>query len=622
MSVRENAGRGKSFWGLVEQKGPWKETRNDRFNSRTRSPYGVGSGTPRMGRGGTANAGFGDFDSLTMPGCVSGRKPPPKPSVYAQRSVVYKPLVFDGPVGIAGRIGAKQAHLKGLGDRANSGSDQGVQTSGNVLGVGVPARQNLSAISQQEAIQQKLGGQLSGLQQRNKLEDVNPLVQHANKVFGNGGSVRQTGTFGSAVGMTPHPGTEVMPGESVGSVLRKATGEAGKFAGIVAPIPILGDVARAGAAGLGAAAGAVSAGEALVGGDIPGAIGHGQDAYREAIRLQNITGQVTADWNRNSGAFNTAASEYHTAEGGSMATDPSLDRKINKWLDEYEVDSLADLESELERLIETENGKSKRAIEKVLTEVKQVAVDYAPQGRNLSIVHGESVTFLPIKTGVSGGGSKEMGTGTDNIVQLTETVGTQYEGGNSALEVAQYEEIQRLIGDMEKNRAVSNGRLVDVMNILGLDSPAIFEALQRGEEDHVIDLIVEARDNLRVPMRLPPLDVTDLVNNQRRQGGLAQVGTQTVFVPPRQALVDQATDMSKDTVSHLGKRKERYIEFGVESGGGRRRRLNPINRIEARGGGLKGRGVQQVARAKKAPAGSLRNLAYKALPRRESSRNK
>ena len=558
MSVRENAGRGNSYWGLVQQNGPWKETAQDRRNKS--SPYGVGTGTPRQGRGGTVHEGHGSFDSLTIPGCVSGRKPPPKPSVYAQRSVVYKPLVFDGPRGIAGRIGAKLKHMKGLGDRGHNGHDQGVQTSGNFSGVGVPARQNLSEISQQEAIRQKSETRLAELQQRNKLEDVNPLVQHANDVFGSGGSIRQTGTFGSAAGMTPHPGTEVVPGESVGSVLRKATGEAGKFAGIVGPIPVLGDIARAGAAGLGTAAGAVSAAEALGEGNIAGAIGHGEDAYREAIRLQNITGQVTANWNRNSGAFNTA-----------------------------------------------------------------------------DIVHGESVTFLPIKTGISGGtqtggGSKNMGTDPHNAVQLTETVGTQYQGGNSALEIAQFEEIQRLIGDMENNRAVSNGRLVDVMNVLGLDSAAVFEALQRGEEDHVIDLIVEARDNLRVPMRLPPLDVTDLVNNQRRQGGLGYYKGGEIFIPPREGLVEQMRHQKRPAEEQLvGSSGLKQPLSGPDRPAVRRRiqyRSNgrigtatPVNKIEARGGGLKGRGVQQAARAKKAPEGSLRNLAYKALPRRRGGRD-
>lgn len=565
MSVRENAGRGKTYWGLVEQVGPWKETAQDRRNKS--SPYGVGTGTPRQGRGGTVHAGHGSFDSLTIPGCVSGRKPPPKPSVYAQRSVVYKPLVFDGPRGIAGRIGARQAHLKGLGDRANSGSDQGIQTSGNVLGVGVPARQNLSEISQQEATQQKSEMRLAELQKHNKLEDVNPLVQQANDVFGSGGSVRQTGTFGSAAGMTPHPGTEVVPGESVGQILGKAAGEAAKFAAYTRAIPVVGDVTTAAAAGLGAAAGVVNAAEALGEGNIAGAISHGQDAYREGLRLQRITGQVTADWNRNSGAFNTA-------EGGS----------------------------------------------------------------NLSIVDGESVTYLPIKTGVSGGtqtggGSKEMGTDPHNAVQLTETVGTQYQGGNSALEIAQFEEIQRLIGDMERGRAVSNGRLVDVMNVLGLDSAAVFEALQRGEEDHVIDLIVEARDNLRVPMRLPPLDVTDLVNNQRREGGLGFYKGSEIFIPPREGLVEQMGHQKRPAEEQLvGSSGLRQPLSGPDRPAVRRRiqyRRNgrigtatPVNRIEARGGGMKGRGVQQAARAKKAPEGSLRNLAYKALPRRESSRNK
>jgi hypothetical protein len=289
MSVVENAGRNKSFWGLVEQKGPWKETATDRRHKS--SPYGVGRGTPIRGRGGTVHAGHGDFDSLTVPANLTGRKPPPKMSVLAQRSVVYKPLVYGGPRGIAGRMRYYSRYLKGLGDRSGKGVDQGTQTSGNDTGVGGPAVQNLSEI-EGGVTRQRSGRQLPMLPGQLETHEVNPVLGSINRaILGNeSGSHYSTGTFGSAVDMTPHPGTEVIPGESVGQILGKASGRAAKLAAITRAIPVVGDVTTAGAAGLGVAAGVVGGVEALGEGDVPGAITQGKKAIRQAQKLKTISG--------------------------------------------------------------------------------------------------------------------------------------------------------------------------------------------------------------------------------------------------------------------------------------------------------------------------------------------
>jgi hypothetical protein len=209
-------------------------------------------------------------------------------SKIAQRSVVYKPLVFDGPRGVAGRIGATLKHLKGLGDNGRNGHDQGVQTSGNFSGVGVPARQNLSEI-QQVATRETSATRLPELPGQLETHEENGLYGYFNRLFSGGDNTRRTGTVGSAVGMTPHPGTEVVDeGQTVGQILGVAAGEASRFAALTAPIPVVNGVTAAAAAGLGGAAAGVAAGEALGEGDVLGAISNGREAYRQGQQLQAI----------------------------------------------------------------------------------------------------------------------------------------------------------------------------------------------------------------------------------------------------------------------------------------------------------------------------------------------
>ena len=85
-----SGGGGSSFWGLVQQKGPWRETGNDRRNARGRSMPVLGGG---IGFGGNRHAGHGNYASLSNPYQQNGSLAPPPPTQYAQRSIVAnKPL--------------------------------------------------------------------------------------------------------------------------------------------------------------------------------------------------------------------------------------------------------------------------------------------------------------------------------------------------------------------------------------------------------------------------------------------------------------------------------------------------------------------------------------------------
>lgn len=76
---------GKPFWGLVEQKGPWKSTPADRARSGMKDKLNVGGG---VGAGGRVHAGHGNYSATMTPYQINATGAPPKPSAYAMRSVL------------------------------------------------------------------------------------------------------------------------------------------------------------------------------------------------------------------------------------------------------------------------------------------------------------------------------------------------------------------------------------------------------------------------------------------------------------------------------------------------------------------------------------------------------
>lgn len=81
---------GGNFWGLVQQKGPWKTVKNDVQNAKASMIQQKVSGGG-VGEGGTIHAGHGNYKQVLNPNTVSGRNAPPaKPSSLGARSVVLK----------------------------------------------------------------------------------------------------------------------------------------------------------------------------------------------------------------------------------------------------------------------------------------------------------------------------------------------------------------------------------------------------------------------------------------------------------------------------------------------------------------------------------------------------
>lgn len=80
---------GNTFWGLVQQKGPWQTTKSDKDRATQSKPNYGGGGT---GAGGTGHAGNGNWLQVMTPNQLNGSAAPLKPSDYAMRSVMMSPV--------------------------------------------------------------------------------------------------------------------------------------------------------------------------------------------------------------------------------------------------------------------------------------------------------------------------------------------------------------------------------------------------------------------------------------------------------------------------------------------------------------------------------------------------
>jgi hypothetical protein len=87
--VERSSVGGGNFWGLVQQKGPWKTTRHDIANARASMKQDKVSGGG-IGEGGTLHAGNGNYKQVINPVAITGRDAPPKPSSLGMRSIVLK----------------------------------------------------------------------------------------------------------------------------------------------------------------------------------------------------------------------------------------------------------------------------------------------------------------------------------------------------------------------------------------------------------------------------------------------------------------------------------------------------------------------------------------------------
>ena len=92
MSVNQGRFSG-GFWGLVEQKGPWKSTPSDKARSTRTQPNKKTGGGIQIG--GTKNAGHAGWYASMNPSVEpNALPPPPRPSQYVQKSIVMPSIMM------------------------------------------------------------------------------------------------------------------------------------------------------------------------------------------------------------------------------------------------------------------------------------------------------------------------------------------------------------------------------------------------------------------------------------------------------------------------------------------------------------------------------------------------
>ena len=95
--VERSSVGGGNFWGLTQQKGPWRTTpadvRNAKASMKQKSTIGGG-----VGNGGTLHAGHGNYSVTMTPADRDAWKSPPPPSQYATRSVMMPHAYMKKPV--------------------------------------------------------------------------------------------------------------------------------------------------------------------------------------------------------------------------------------------------------------------------------------------------------------------------------------------------------------------------------------------------------------------------------------------------------------------------------------------------------------------------------------------
>lgn len=111
-----------AFWGLVQQRGPWATTPQDRKNAHRKGVISIGGGIPA---GGTVNAGHSIWASVTnlVPKPQNyPAPPPPKPSKWAMASVVLKKKSSAGRKPNLGR--QKIKGVRGITGRGSAAAEQ------------------------------------------------------------------------------------------------------------------------------------------------------------------------------------------------------------------------------------------------------------------------------------------------------------------------------------------------------------------------------------------------------------------------------------------------------------------------------------------------------------------
>lgn len=578
--------RGSEYYGLVTQRGPGDENSRDAAHYRRNDASAYGDGTTSMGLGGTIHSGHGSYRAVIRPReTIDVRRPAPTLSKFSQRSVMYKPLVYEGVSRVPGRA------------QVLARNKQMMQPGRGTQRIEEPEDE---VISDDETLNEE----------RNWLMPFRP----DNEV------VRPTRAQG-VVGSAPEglQGAEYIDGRPVSKVLSDSAATLGEAVPYVSAIPIIGPVAGAlggfGASGLSAASSVAKGIENFSGGDYQGAIieagnaqykaerglkyldtiaegeqlnygnsplnGAGGSEYEPSRRASTVDGSFYTgdDQTRYDGSnFSSAFSGYQKgktlrvgSERGSL-NDSSTKEVIKEWLSEVDLPesavggsdygSLEEFREELDDLIREEEDNDMRArlaalmaraTRETQTEPYNPVVE-APRRARMT----DSSTMPEPRINPRGVGSSTQTGGVEMVDSSTQA--RNIPEVVSALE----DEIDRLVEtEGEAAKAVAYNA-VRWLNILGLDTEAIENELARKNPDigHIQDLVQESIDTIRAPIQPLPREVREFgtstsLDVPTQQGGVRNGS----YVPPRENLITQAKRQEKRKGRPLesGRPKRRFV---------------------------------------------------------------
>lgn len=557
---------GSEFYGLVTTKGPGRVNQSDPYRYE-RSAASNAS---------TRHAGHGDYLQVINPGkTMDTRKPPPTLSKYSQRTVMYKPLVYNATTAVPGRAEILARNLRGI-----------------------PVTRSPETIVSRKPAEEE-----------EEMEDDNQVIR----------PVYAPGVVGSAP--SGLQGAKYHHGQTVGDILADAAGKTATGAAAVSGIPVIGPVAAAlggvGAAGLEAAAGISNAIESGMEGDYSRAVTESLNAKTKLEKAGRYLNTIAEGERLNYGNSplngsggneyspsrkSSSSGSYYTGSSGSLydgsnfssnfsgyqpgvtlrdgserngasassgssrsvsnfsaSSSSSTQGQIREWLDEVDLPesavggsdygSLEEFRSELDELITREEDvEMRRRLAALMARATRgTQTDFGV----LSGAGASTQTYNPVVA--SAGASTQTGrarmvnSSTETMPSRTVDASTQVRNIPDVV-AALEDEIDRLVeSEGAAAQAIANNS-VRWLNLLGLDTQAIENEINRKnfDIDKIQELIQEGIDTIRAPIQPMPREVRDMgtstsLDMPAREGGVRN-GT---FVPPRENLITQANRQAK-----------------------------------------------------------------------------
>jgi len=534
MSVKYKTS-GSQFYGLVRQQGP-NFVPMDVYREDGGSIQAYGTPTAPMGAGGTLHSGHGSYKTFIDPKHQwNPQKPMSAMEKCVTEDIIFKPTVIgNNNFQIGGRFGAMSRY-------------------------GGPMDQDPKKIT--EEVKEKV---------------ENPVVANPYQ-----------GKIGSAPAVL-QPGTRIEEGQSVGDILGTGATIASEVAAVGAPVfaalgvPVLGPAAVAVAAVYSAAAGVAKLFEGRPGEAAQfglNAFFMGKDAkqglaaeFAQPVEYGTSTSGRSQYGTATSGS-RSGRSQYGTATSGSrfgkgsrfsdsfsgyqegktlLVDDDWLAKKgvkedfkkVEQWLNDSNISvgsdygSLAEFESELAEITRVAQAAENEEMIARLNRIRNTADVGVQTSGEVQTVNGSrtvgSSALVNTANASAQAGNPEIvqrAVGSSAIVNTADASAQARPDNFQIVEILsnQIEILSDQLGQSEQARMEAAVETAQWLNVLGLNTKATEQAINRGNLDHLKDLVQEAKDNIEYQTMARPLPI-ELVD---------QV-TETEYNPPTDDLITQA----------------------------------------------------------------------------------